>query len=78
MRYNSEIIFNTEDSSRIFSIFNEEAGKKDRSEIKVEEKKDKIVFNISSKDITSLKASTNLILKSLEVYEKAEGLIKNG
>ncbi len=78
MRYNLTLTFNTENPERIFQIFGSEAGKKDRSEIKIEKENKKINFRISANDSIALKASVNIIIKILKKKKKTENLVKNG
>ena len=51
--------------------------KSSRSNIKIERCSEKTRITVESIDATSLRASTNDILKVLQVYEKTKGL-KNG
>jgi tRNA threonylcarbamoyladenosine modification (KEOPS) complex Pcc1 subunit len=78
MKYGLVLTFNVNDPEKVFRIFALEAGKKDRSEIKIEKGKDKIIFKVKSKDSVALKASANLIIKILTIYEKTLEMVKNG
>ncbi len=51
-------------------IFEQEAGMMDRSSLKVESKKGSTLFTVVAHDVAALKASVNLVLKALAVYEK--------
>lgn len=78
MKYNLTLTFNTDNPEELYKIIKCEAGKKDRSEIKIKKEKNKIIFDISANDSIALKSSMNLALKILTIHEKTENLIKNG
>ena len=78
MRYNLVLTFNTNDPERLYETIKCEAGEKDRSTIKIEKEKKKIIFNISANDSIALKSSMNLVLKIATIHEKTENMIKNG
>lgn len=78
MKYNLVLTIDTKNPDKFFQIVNSEGGRKDRSEIKVRKAEQKVIFNISAGDPVAMKASVNLILKILIIYEKTENLVKNG
>lgn len=78
MKYNLVLTIDTKNPDKFFQIVKSEEGRKDRSEIKVRKAEQKVIFNISAGDPVAMKASVNLILKILTIYEKTENLVKNG
>jgi tRNA threonylcarbamoyladenosine modification (KEOPS) complex Pcc1 subunit len=63
------------DSSFLKTII-KESEKKDRSDIKIKRKNNKIIFNIVAKDIIALKAAVNRVIKSIIIYEKTKVILK--
>ena len=72
--YRLNLDFHTQKADKLYNILSDQADKKDRSEIKIAKKKEKITFTINAKDATALRASANTIIKTLQVIEKAEKL----
>jgi len=60
------------DAAKISEAFKAEEFSRGRSEIKMEEKKDNMVFKIKSEDIPSMRAALNSLLKLFLIYEKME------
>jgi tRNA threonylcarbamoyladenosine modification (KEOPS) complex Pcc1 subunit len=50
---------------------------RDRCTLKIKKTKDSLVFEISAKDITSLKASSNSIINSIEIFNKTKDLVED-
>ncbi|MCK5282044.1 MAG: hypothetical protein KAK00_01420 [Nanoarchaeota archaeon] len=76
MKYNLVLAVDAENPEKLFQIIQPEINKKKRSEIKVKKEKQKIILEVSAIDAIALKASTNLLLKILEIYEKSKELIE--
>ncbi|MBR9699474.1 hypothetical protein GOV09_03405 [Candidatus Woesearchaeota archaeon] len=72
--YHLALDFHTKDADKLFKVIKVEADKKDRSELKIEKKKDKIIFIIDAADATALRASANTVIKILQIIEKAKKL----
>ena len=70
MKYNLKFVFSPPHATKFIEIFESEVGKKDRSEITIKKKGEKVYFDIKASDLTALKAAANLIIKMLQIYEK--------
>ena len=68
MRYKAEM--DVSGDKLLYKCFLSEASKKDRSAVKINQKKDGVRFEIEAKDVTAFKASINSIVKLLEVHAK--------
>ena len=78
MKYDLMLTFKIDNPDKLYEIIECEAGKKDRSELKIEKEKDNINFRITANDSIALKSSMNVVIKILTIYEKTESMIKNG
>lgn len=66
------------DSEKILRCFEAEGERQqDRSTLKMSKMEDYVLFEVTAKDATALRATLNGITKLLSVYEKMES-IKNG
>ncbi len=72
MRYRSTVLLE-DNIEKLWKILEPEAGKKDRSGIRMTKGK-KLSITITAVDYTAFKASMNQILKALEVIEKVSDL----
>ena len=75
-RYNLVLNAKLENPKEFFLIAKNEQGEKNRSKIKIEKKEKDIIFKITSKDATALRASLNSMIKMLTIYEKTKSLIE--
>jgi len=72
----AEIIIDKDicDIERLFASEEKEFDNKRAYEVKKE--KDRLIFSVSAKDSSALRAALNSITKMLIVYEKTKGVIK--
>jgi tRNA threonylcarbamoyladenosine modification (KEOPS) complex Pcc1 subunit len=81
MKYSLVLKVDTEKANELFEVAAVEAGKKDRSGIEVERAdgpQKGVIFKVSSKDATSMRASLNIVIKILQIFEKTRELVENG
>lgn len=64
------------DNDSLQKCFAPERLKKARTEYTIKKSKNKLVFDISSKDPTALRATLNSITRLLSVYQKMSGIVK--
>ena len=77
MNYSLNLDCKTSSPGKVMKVMQQDAGKKDRSEVRILAGKDKITFKITSKDSIALKASINSVIKGLTIYEKTLEMVKN-
>jgi len=73
----AEIIIDKDicDIERLFASEEKEFDNK-RASYEVKKEKDRLIFSVSAKDSSALRAALNSITKMLIVYEKTKGVIK--
>ncbi|MBD3248932.1 hypothetical protein GF336_02700 [Candidatus Woesearchaeota archaeon] len=70
MNSTAEIIVETGEPEKLIDCFKPEIKKGDRSKFDIKENERSVVFEVSAKDSTALRATLNSISKLLIVYEK--------
>ena len=74
MKLKSTIEINDKDPKKLIECFKPEMTDDKRSNFKLKEKENSVLFEIESKDSVALRATLNSITKLLTVYEKMEKL----
>jgi tRNA threonylcarbamoyladenosine modification (KEOPS) complex Pcc1 subunit len=74
---NLNLEVNNKNSDKIHSAIANDLFDKGRAELKLTLEKDKLIFNISANDYTSIRATINSILLKLRTFDELDKKIKD-
>jgi tRNA threonylcarbamoyladenosine modification (KEOPS) complex Pcc1 subunit len=74
---NLNLEVNNKNSDKIHSAIANDLFDKGRAELKLTLEKDKLIFNISANDYTSIRATINSILLKLRAFDELDKKIKD-
>ena len=74
MKYKLELNIDEENKDDLLKVLSEYVGDLGRAKVSAE-KKDKIIINIFSEDISAMRAAINSVTNAIKVFEKTKKLI---